>query len=69
MSERVIIGETERAGWPISQPVHSLAITSLPVRFVAHNDKCYFTLEAWSDEQQQWLEVPVFNSTERRREA
>lgn len=60
MQERVIIGEGERAGWALSQPLHELAITSLPVRFIMNEDGPYFTLEAWDENQQKWLEVPVF---------
>jgi hypothetical protein len=55
--KRIIIGETEHAGLPISQPAAANA-GNCPLRFVQHGQS--FTLEALDlNFSKEWVEVPV----------
>ena len=56
-NSRVIIGETENSGLPISQPLAAHA-GNCPLRFVQHGHS--FTLEALDlNFSKEWVEVPV----------
>ena len=54
--KRVIIGETERAGLPLTQPV-ATGPESSPIRFVKHAD--HFSLECFNSNLGRFVEVPV----------
>jgi hypothetical protein len=57
--QRIIIGESERAGLPISAPIEMKRLgdtpaTSCPFRW--HKKKDSFSLEYWTGDD--WMEVP-----------
>jgi len=67
--KRIIIGECQNAGWPLSAPVATKEQAEAGprrarMRFVAHNDKHCFTLEYYNPYCGCWEEVPVVNSIE-----
>jgi len=60
MSDRMIIGESERAGLPMSAPVSREQIIRTSVRWKHNGDS--FSLEFWNDCERRWIEVPVVGS-------
>ncbi len=57
---RLVIGEGERAGLPISAPIQSLdAPGTLVAEIRWHKRDGYFALQWWNRSQQKWLDVPV----------
>lgn len=59
MSERIIIGEKEQCGLPISAPMvpkKKFVFEAGSVRWRRQDD--YFVLEQWSDFQRKWIEIP-----------
>jgi hypothetical protein len=59
-TERVVIGATERAGWPISAPVTREKSSLPPVRWVQNPEGYYYELQAWSEHSHKWESVPCF---------
>jgi len=65
VSKRIIIGEMERAGLPISAPVITPDRHTFhefpPARWVqkgVDSQPSYFVLEAWNATTAEWQEVP-----------
>jgi len=67
--KRVIIGETERAGLPISAPIQNPTTDPVPeIKLRWRNTGTSFVLEIWrltnaAESKWEWLEIPCVETT------